>query len=155
MEAVSDILNQEFETLLSDVVARHEQAGQVATGKTRASFSHSLTGAQSGVFEGAFYSGALERGRGPARGGGGGNSDFLDNLKQWIVAKGLNYGGNEKGLERLAKFFRWYINKNGTKLFRSGQTEDILSTPINDFSERVSNRVGALFANEITNDIFN
>ena len=99
------------------------------------------------------YSGTLEKGRGSAKGKGSGNSDFLQNLKEWIVARNISYK-DEKDLERLAKFLKWYINKNGTKLFRSGKTQDIFTTPIKDFTERISLRISSFYEKDIQNNIF-
>lgn len=152
-ETIQDILNDELGILESDILKKHEQSGQVATGKTKASFSHYLPSATIGVLEGAMYAGALERGRGPATGKGWGNSDFLQNLKEWIVVRGLSYK-DEADLERLAKFLKWWINKNGTKLFSSGKTIDIFTTPLAEFTERLSQRVSIHFRKDIDNEIF-
>lgn len=151
---IPDILNEEFARLEADIKQRHNQAGQNVTGKTLSAYSYTVNGFH-GYLEGAAYVGTLERGRGPAKRGGIGNSDFLDNLKQWIQARGLDYGDSPEGLERLAKFLKWYINKNGNKLFRSGQHEDILTTPINEFIDRVFKRVSEVFMLDVENKIFN
>lgn len=154
MDLIEDILSKELEVLQQDIIKRHEESGQVATGKTRAAFSNRLTSSNVGVLEGAMYAGALERGRGPSSGKGSGNSNFIQNLKEWIVARGLTYK-DEADLERLAKFLKWYINKNGTKLFRSGQTKDIFTTPISDFTERLTTKISSAFEKTIENEIFN
>jgi len=151
---IPKILNEEFASLEYEIKQRHIQAGQNVTGHTLSLYSYTVNGFH-GYLEGAAYVGTLERGRGPAKGGNSNNTDFLDNLKQWIVSRGLDYGDSPEGLERLAKFLKWYINKNGNKLFRSGQTEDIFSTPINDFIERVSTRLSDLYLLDIDNKIFN
>lgn len=150
---IPEILLEELAQLQEDIITRHERAGQVATGRTKASFSHKLTGFYTGVLEGAAYSGALERGRGPIKRLT--PTDFLERLREWIVAKGLDYGGSPEGLERLAKFLRWWINKNGTWAFRSGQSNDIFTTPMSDFSARLTDRIGNLFISEVTEDLYN
>ena len=152
-ETVKDILKDELGRLQSDIIKRHEQSGQVATGRTKASFSNYLTSENSGVLEGAMYAGTLERGRGAAKGKGSGQSNFLQNLKEWIVVRGLEYK-DEADLERLAKFLKWWINKNGTKLFSSGKTIDIFTTPLNEFTERLSGRLGKNISGNIENEIF-
>lgn len=152
---IAVILNEELEQLQEDIIQRHEQAGQVATGKTIASYSHYLTGDFSGALEGAPYVGVLERGRGPAKSGSGdAKEDFIEGLKEWILARGLDYGGDIEGLERLAKFFRWWLNQFGNKMYRNNETEDIFSTPIEEFNNRLSNRISIYFESEITNEIF-
>ncbi|MDR0541044.1 MAG: hypothetical protein LBH19_02400 [Dysgonamonadaceae bacterium] len=150
---LSVFLEKELEQLKADIIARHESAGQVATGRTRDSFSVRMVSSTSGVLEGAAYAGALERGRGPLKNRE--ESDFLERLKEWIVARGLDYGGNTKGLERLAKFLRWWINKNGTKIFRTGRHVDIFTTPMENLSDRISEQIGVLYSNEISNDLYN
>jgi hypothetical protein len=95
----------------------------------------------------------LERGRGPLRSTE--ESDFLERLKEWIVARNLDYGGDAKGLERLAKFLRWWINKNGTEIFRTGKHVDIFTTPMQELGDRLSNRLGIFYSNEISNDLYN
>jgi hypothetical protein len=152
-ELISEILFRELEQLKSDIVQRHIQAGQVTTGRTRDSFSVRMTGEHSGVLEGAAYAGALERGRGPIKNLK--ETDFLDHLREWITVKGLNYGGTPEGLERLAKFLRWRINTYGTWMFRTGRTQDIFTTPIVDFSNRLSEQLGTYYMNEISNDLYN
>jgi len=150
---IPDILNDEFAKLEKDIKQRHIQAGQNVTGKTLSSYSYTVNGFH-GYLEGAAYVGTLERGRGPAKKVGNNKTEFLDNLKQWIEARGLDYGGSPEGLERLAKFLKWYINKNGNKLFRSGKHEDIFTTPMNDFIERVYKRISDVFTLEVENNIF-
>lgn len=147
------ILLEELEKLKNDIISRHEKSEQVTTGRTKRSFSVGLLSPSHGVLEGAAYAGVLERGRGPRRKDE--LTDFLENLKIWIVARGLDYGGNEKGLERLARFLRWYINKYGTKLFRTGRTIDIFTTPMDDVARRLSERLGVFYMNEVSNDLYN
>lgn len=153
MPDIEEILKEELGFLENDITKRIKDSGQVATGKTIQSFEHYLSAKNKGELSGAMYSGTLERGRGPATGKGSGNSDFLANLKEWIQVRGLQYK-DEADLERLAKFLKWWINKNGTKLFRSGKTIDIFTTPISDFTSRLSERISNAYTEDIENDIF-
>lgn len=146
------IINEELDKLTDEIIANHEKAGQVATGRTKASLSHYMQSPTVGVLEGASYVSVLERGR-PPRKSSTESQTFKDNLKQWIQARGLDYRGTQEGLERLAKFLRWHINKNGTKLFRSRNRLDIYTTPISRFEERLTNRLAAEFTADYNNEI--
>lgn len=148
MISVKEILSEELEQLKSDIIFRHEQAKQLASGKTKASFEKKITSDFSGQLLGAGYSGVLERGRKP----GGVPKDFVDILKRWAQAKGISFT-DEKKFNLWANAVKWKIIKDGSKLYRSGQTEDIFTTPIEQFSQRLSKRIG-FFEQEIINEIF-
>lgn len=154
-ESISNIITEELDILLSDVKTRLEQSGQVATGKTRDSFNVYLSNPYTGVLEGAAYAGVLERGRGPAKGGGSSsNSDFIENLKQWIVARNWVVK-DAKDLEQKAKFLKWYLNKFGSWAFRNNSRTDIFTTPIEQFKKRITERVSNYYTTQIDNQIFN
>ena len=146
---VQTILSEELTVLQSDIIARHQAAGQVASGKAKAAFEIKATD-QNGQLLGVGYSGTLERGRKPGKT----PTDFVDILKKWIIAKGLTFK-DEKDLTRWANAIKWKIIKEGTKLYRSGQSEDIFTTPINQFNQRMTVRISAFYEQEIINEIFN
>ncbi|MDR2065472.1 MAG: hypothetical protein LBP85_07190 [Prevotellaceae bacterium] len=149
-QEIEKMLDNEFASLQQNIINTHEQAGQVATGKTRSALEHSVSGL-SGILLGAPWTFTLERGRGPAKSGNS-QGAFLENLKQWIVAKGIPYNDNED-LERLAKFFKWYINKFGTNLWRKGGRQDIFTPAIKEFSNNVANGVANIYVDEVTNNL--
>ena len=144
----TQIIYEELQTLEQDIVLRHEQAGQVASGKTRASFlvTADLT---SGQLTGNSYVGVLERGRKP----GGVPKDFIDIIQRWAQAKGISFS-DEKQFNRWANAVKWKIIREGTKLYRSGQNQDIFETPIAQFSQRLPARIANYYTDEITNEIF-
>ncbi|MDR1197746.1 MAG: hypothetical protein LBK94_01865, partial [Prevotellaceae bacterium] len=149
-EQISRMLDSELARLQQGIITAHEQAGQVATGRTKAMLEHNVSG-MSGVLLGAPWTFTLERGRGPAHGGNS-KGAFLENLKQWIVAKGIPYKDNAD-LERLANFFRWHINKFGTRLWQSGGRQDIFTPAINEFSDNVANGVASIYVEEIISNL--
>ena len=80
-----------------------------------------------------------ETGRGPARGNDS-KGAFLRNLKDWIKNEGLSVKDDDE-LERLARFFRWHINKFGTKQWRQGRRYDIYASAIDEFGERIHEKI--------------
>lgn len=150
MNSISQILNEELEQLKSDIIFRHEQSGQVASGKTKASFETSIPNDYTGQLLGVGYSGALERGRKP----GGVPRDFIEILRRWAQAKGISFKDEER-FNIWANGVKWKIIKEGTKLYRSGLTEDIFTTPFEQFTNRLYTRIEVQFEQELTNQIFN
>ena len=150
---ISDILKEELETLKTDIIARHEQSGQVASGDTKASFNEYLTSGYSGVLEGAAYVGVLERGRRAGKV----PYDFKDILQRWAQAKGLAFS-TQADFNRFAYFVTKKIREEGTELYRTGkmhnnQEPDIFTTPIAEFTERLSSKVAIFFETEIKKQI--
>lgn len=149
MSSIPDILREELDQLRSDIIFRHEQAGQVASGKTREALEVQLPDQTTGQLIGFAYSGVLERGRKPGRV----PRDFIDILKRWAAAKNISFS-NEKQFNIWANAVKWKIIREGTKLYRSGRNEDIFSTPYEELNTRLSARIATYFENEINNLIF-
>lgn len=147
MVQVSDILRNELEQLKSDIIRRHEEVGQVASGRTRAAFEVKVSDSN-GQLLGNSYAGVLERGRR----GGKVPYDFKDILLRWAEAKGIYFTNNTEA-RRWAWFVTQKIRREGTALYRSGQTVDIFTTPIADFTERLSKQLAAGYRSEIINSI--
>ena len=146
-QQIGDILSKELEQLKEDIIRRHEEAGQVASGRTRAAFEVKVSDS-SGQLLGNSYAGVLERGRR----GGKVPYDFKDILLRWAEAKGI-YFANNTDARRWAWFVTQKIQREGTTLYRSGQTVDIFTTPIADFTERLSKQLAAGYRSEIINSI--
>lgn len=149
MSSISQILTDELDELKSDIILRHEQSGQVATGETKDEFENKLTSDFSGQLLGASYSGVLERGRKPGKV----PREFIDILKRWAAAKGISFKDEEQ-FDRWANSVKWKIIREGTNLYKSGRTQDIFTTPIERFNERLALRVAGYFEQEIINKIF-
>jgi hypothetical protein len=147
VQQISDILSKELEQLKADIIRRHEEAGQVASGRTRASFEVKVSDSN-GQLLGNSYAGVLERGRR----GGKVPYDFKDILLRWAEAKGI-YFANNTDARRWAWFVTQKIRREGTALYRSGQTVDIFTTPIDEMTERLAKKLAGLYTNEITNTI--
>lgn len=145
---IQEILSQELKTLQADIITRHEQAGQVASGKTLKSFKIDVL-PYSGTLSGAGYVGVLERGRKP----GGVPKNFIEILQKWAALKNISFS-SEKQFELWANGVKWKIIREGTKLYRSGQKQDVFDTPVENFTTRLQNRVAIYYETELTNDIF-
>ena len=142
------ILYEELEILEADIIHRHEQAGQVASGKTRASFLIQSSGLV-GTLSGANYVGVLQQGRKA----GGVPKDFIEILRAWAQAKSISFSSEEK-FQLWANAVKWKIIREGSKLYRSGQQQDIFDTPIAMFNDRIANRIVQFYENELINEIF-
>lgn len=143
------ILYDELVNLQNAIVNAQVQSGQVATGKTKSSFSVEATQFKGTLF-GASYLGVLKTGRKPGKV----PRDFIDILKRWATAKGLSFS-DEKQFNRWANAVKWKIIREGTKLYRSGQTIDIFDTPIENFSRSLAERTAIYYQEKIANEIFN
>ncbi len=146
---VSDLLYNELQQLRQDIVSGLEQAGKTATGSTAAAIQVVVNG-EGAQLQAPSHLLTLENGRGPARGSSSDKQQFINNLKTWIVAKGISYK-DENDLQRLAGFFRWYINKFGTKQYRQGQQYDIITPAIERFKEKVNSKIADLHSAEVAN----
>ena len=147
-----EIIQTEFNALRTDIINRMTSAGQMATGRTARKFTVENVSDSHGELWGAMWTFSLEKGRGPAKGKGNSSGDFVANLKLWIVAKGIQVK-DEKDLDRLAKFFAWYINKFGTGLFRRGGRTDIYTPAIDQFMKNIKEKLFVGFQNEFVRTI--
>lgn len=146
---VTEILHEELDTLLRDIIARHEEAGQVASGTTRDSFEVAIDGLHGRIMGNRWPAPVLETGRK----GGKVPYGFKNIIREWIVAKGLRFK-DDKQLDRWAAAIAWKIAREGTQLYRAGAPKDIFETPIAEFTQRLSERIAVFYAAEVVNNIF-
>ena len=145
---LENILAEELSTLRQDIITRHEQAGQVATGQTRDTFKVHVTGPVSAELEMPAHLETLESGRAA----GAIPAGFKDILLRWSQAKGLTFE-TDADFNRWAYFVSKKIHEEGTTLYRSGQTLDIYTTPMEEFEERLTTRISNHYYNKITNHL--
>ncbi|MDR1544950.1 MAG: hypothetical protein LBS50_11235 [Prevotellaceae bacterium] len=145
-----EIIKTELEVLQADVITRQQAAGKSVTGKTRDLFSVENVSIEGGQLWGAAYAGVLERGRRAGKV----PYDFKDILLRWAKVKGISFQNNSDA-DRWAYFVAKKIREEGTALYRSGQTEDIFTTAISEFEDRLAERVSLFYQMEIQNNIFN
>lgn len=151
---VPEIIQEELSFLKDDIIVRHEQAGQVASGRTKESLKTYGTSPFNGVLEGASHIGVLERGRSAGKV----PYNFKEILQRWAQAKGLIFPSSQD-FDRWAYFVAKRIREEGTELYRTGRLHnggeaDVLTKPIEAFRGRLSERLSLFFQAEITNNIF-
>ena len=71
----------------------------------------------------------LETGRGPYDGGPA--SNLKSKIEQWMKAKGVQPRIGQT-LQESARDIAWFINKEGSKLFREGGRKDIITPALSD-----------------------
>jgi hypothetical protein len=133
----SQILLTSLQSIESKIKDSLRANGKVATGKTINSLLSEVkdnTDYLRGTLSGRAFFSLLETGRPPASKKG--DNTFKDRLKEWAEAKSIPLG-NFKDYEAFGKFLAWYINKNGTKLYRSGQTLDLFGTIVKDEGDKL------------------
>ena len=109
-----------------EIIRNHERAGQVASGKTKDSIQVKMR-EDGGSLVGASYIYVLEKGRGKSKKSQGGV--LKNNIKSWILAKGITPDGKVK-LDDLAYLITRKIHEEGTQLFKNGGRTDIYSNVI-------------------------
>lgn len=146
---VDEIISKNFDILISDVKTRHSQAGQKVTGKTINSLQKDIIESGHHVLYGNQYIGVLEHGRRPGKV----PYNFIQILREWANAKGITFE-NEKQAQRWLNYNLWSIKTFGTKMYRTKQTLDIFTTPIEQFKNRLSQELSDGIEIQITNNIF-
>lgn len=137
-------LRKHIETLKSDIIIQIDKSGVSATGKTKKGFEVKTT-ETNGQLIGYSYVGVLERGRR----GGKVPTGFRDILLRWAQAKGISFS-DSKQANQWAYFVSKKIQREGTALYRSGRTNDIFTTPINNLYKNLEQDI----FNEIKNTIY-
>lgn len=157
------IVSEELEELRLRIIANHENAGQVASGRTKVSLVVEMT-EDGGILFGRFPFGTLEAGRKP----GGVPLGFASIIRQWIIDKGIPYSPipyirkpserwqpkytpEERGLMSLSGAIAHKIATEGTRLYQDGGRNDIYSSEITKTIDAITNRISRLFTAEIDN----
>lgn len=134
------VIQEELEDLKRRIIANHERAGQVASGRTRASLRVEV-GEDRGTLWGKSPFGILETGRKPGKVPKG----FYYIILQWVKDKGISV----ENPKTFAYFVSRKIAREGTELFRSGGRADIYSNEIPATIENIGNRIVGLIGMEV------
>lgn len=154
METIKGILQQEMELLKKNIQSRMIEERINASGRTMKSLT-----VQTSEFGGILFGSSvflnLQRGRKP----GAVPRNFVEIIKNWIEAKGINYSdytpksgaklSSEMKLQSLAGAIAHTIMKKGTVLHRKGVTKDIYSKALQETLGNIGDRVGEKLALEI------
>lgn len=141
MIEIEEMMREVFEQVRQDIIARHEQAGQVASGKTRDSLRSEIVSGMSSVtatLYGRKYFAALETGskpwakqyRHPPR-------PFVNTIAQWMSDKGIT------GVS--AYLVARKIMNEGSSLYRNGGREDIFTPAMKEAEQLIDEQISALF----------
>lgn len=135
------MLTEIFEQAKRDIVANHERAGQVASGKTRDSLSVEVTSdatSATATMYGRKYFAALETGsapwkkqyKHPPR-------PFVETIAKWMT---------DKGIEGVSAYLvARKIMREGSKLYRDGGRQDIFTPVMEDIEQRIDAELSSIF----------
>jgi hypothetical protein len=135
------MLTEVFEQAKRDIIANHERAGQVASGKTRDSLSVEVTSdttSATATMYGRKYFAALETGsapwkkqyKHPPR-------PFVETIAKWMT---------DKGIEGVSAYLvARKIMREGSKLYRDGGRKDIFTPVMSDIEQRIDAELSSIF----------
>lgn len=134
------IVDDELQSLRQRIIANHEAAHQVASGKTIASLKVEIT-ESGGILWGRQAFGTLETGRSSGKVPKG----FYQIIQQWITDKGIQVEKPKSFAYLVAR----KIAMEGTVLYRKGGRSDIYSPEIKKTITSIMNRVLGIFETEV------
>lgn len=138
---IEAMLTEVFEQAKRDIIANHERAGQVASGKTRDSLSVEVTSdttSATATMYGRKYFAALETGsapwkkqyKHPPR-------PFVETIAKWMT---------DKGIEGVSAYLvARKIMREGSKLYRDGGRQNIFTPVMEDIEERIDAELSSIF----------
>lgn len=138
-EGLSAELRERGARLVADVVARHRQEGQVATGRTSATLRVEPT-AEGIAIVGWKYAGTYDEGRAP------GTMPPVQAIEAWIVAKGLTFDKPNQ-LHNYAYCIARKIAREGTRRYRTHA--DVWATPIEELREGMKSYASKYIATSV------
>lgn len=135
------MLTEVFEQAKHDIIANHERAGQVASGKTRDSLSVEVTSdttSATATMYGRKYFAALETGSQPwKKQYKHPPKPFVETIAKWMT---------DKGIEGVSAYLvARKIMREGSKLYRDGGRQDIFTPVMSDIEERVDAELSSIF----------
>lgn len=137
---VLSVVTDELEALRLRIIANHEAAGQVASGRTRDSIRVERT-EDGGVLWGRQAFGVLETGRKPGKVPKG----FYQIIRQWVDDKGISVPNPDSFAYLVAR----KIATEGTEMYRTGQKKDIYSTDMEKTIREIERKVLGIFDTEV------
>lgn len=135
------MLTEVFEQAKRDIIANHERAGQVASGKTRDSLSVEVvsdTTSATATMYGRKYFAALETGSQPwKKQYTHPPRPFVDTIQRWM---------DDKGIEGVSAYLvARKIMREGSKLYRDGGRKDIFTPVMEDIEQRIDAELSSIF----------
>lgn len=143
-KGLSDKITAAGGRMLSAILDRHRQAGQVATGKTSAMLR--IVPTENGFqLRGWRYAGSYEEGRAPGR------MPPVSAIEAWARAKGLTFSTPRQARSWAFAVAR-KIGRQGTRRYRAaiaGTPTDIFATPLEDAKKEIRTECSAFYYEEI------
>lgn len=135
------MLTEVFEQAKRDIIANHERAGQVASGKTRDSLSVEVTSdttSATATMYGRKYFAALETGSAPwKKQYKHPPKPFVETIAKWMT---------DKGIEGVSAYLvARKIMHEGSKLYRDEGRQDIFTPVMSDIEERIDAELSSIF----------
>lgn len=135
------MLQEVFEQAKRDIIANHERAGQVASGKTRDSLSVEVTSdttSATATMYGRKYFAALETGSAPwKKQYKHPPKPFVETIAKWML---------DKGIEGVSAYLvARKIMREGTRLYRDGGRQDIFTPIMEDIEQRIDAQLSSIF----------
>ncbi len=144
-----EILQEEFESIKSDLIQRHNDLGMKASGLWESELEITIEksdGRMTARLSGIGYTEQLVYGRKP------GKFPPIKAIEQWILDKGINLENNIKA-SSLAFLIARKIAKEGTKYFRDGGTDLIQSVITPERIQQIISKVREIDVVTITNGL--
>jgi hypothetical protein len=135
------MLTEVFEQAKRDIIANHERAGQVASGKTRDSLSVEVTSdttSATATMYGRKYFAALETGSAPwKKQYKHPPKPFVETIAKWM---------DDKGIEGVSAYLvARKIMREGTRLYRADGRQNIFTPVMSDIEERIDAELSSIF----------
>ena len=135
------MLQQVFEQAKQDIIANHERAGQVASGRTRDSLSVEVTtdiSSATATMYGRKYFAALETGSQPwKKQYKHPPKPFVETIAKWMT---------DKGIEGVSAYLvARKIMREGTRLYRADGRQNIFTPVMSDIEERIDAELSSIF----------
>jgi len=141
-----ELAEQFLNNIRADIITRHVSLGQRASGETISKL-RAVSTPLGGILFGPAHIFALDRGRGPTRGGGGGGESLQKRIYDWLAFSkyGLSYSDNKQRTS-LSWAIATKIHKKGTNLFQRGGGSGLLTNLVT--SQRLDALTGAFLDNK-------
>ena len=135
------MLTEVFEQAKRDIIANHERAGQVASGKTRDSLSVEVTSdtaSATATMYGRKYFASLETGSQPwKKQYKHPPKPFVETIAKWMV---------DKGIEGVSAYLvARKIMREGTRLYRADGRQNIFTPVMSDIEQRIDAELSSIF----------
>lgn len=141
LQDIEVMLQEVFEQAKRDIIANHERAGQVASGKTRDSLNVEVisdTTSATATMYGRKYFAALETGSRPwKKQYKHPPKPFVETIAKWMADKGID------GVS--AYLVARKIMREGTRLYRDGGRQDIFTPVMSDIEQRIDAELSSIF----------